>query len=106
MYLRDNCGDNIGANFDPSHLIWHGVDCPTAIRKLGGSIYHFHAKDTQVNEEEMGKNGFFPLAAGPSAMPAALPVQDTHLRHGRPLLEADAHRPARGGLRRRAFHRT
>ena len=65
MYLRDNCGDNIGANFDPSHLIWHGVDCPTAIRKLGGSIYHFHAKDTQVNEDEMGKNGFFPLAAGP-----------------------------------------
>ena len=59
LRLRAACGDEIGANFDPSHLIWHGIDCPTAIRKLKGAIYHFHAKDTEINETEMNKNGFF-----------------------------------------------
>lgn len=63
LRLREACGEYIGANFDPSHMIWHGVDCPTAIRKLEGAIYHFHAKDTYVDEAEMGRNGFFdPMA--------------------------------------------
>jgi sugar phosphate isomerase/epimerase len=59
LRLRENCGDFVGANFDPSHLIWHGVDCPSAIRKLKGCLFHFHAKDTSVNAEAMGRNGFF-----------------------------------------------
>ena len=64
LRLRAACGPEIGANFDPSHLIWQGIDIPTAIRKLSGCIYHFHAKDTYVDETEMGKNGFFsPMGA-------------------------------------------
>ncbi len=57
--LREACGEEIGANFDPSHLIWQGIDIPTAVRSLEGCIYHFHAKDTYVDALEMGKNGFF-----------------------------------------------
>lgn len=65
LKLREACGDVIGANFDPSHLIWQGIDIPTAIKKLSGCIYHFHAKDTYVDPIEMGKNGFFhPYASG------------------------------------------
>lgn len=64
LQLREACGDEIGANFDPSHLIWQGIDIPTAIHKLSGCIYHFHAKDTYVDPDEMGRNGFFnPMAA-------------------------------------------
>lgn len=59
LRLRETCGDTLGANFDPSHLIWQGIDCPTAIRKLEGAIYHFHAKDTEINVTQMHKNGFF-----------------------------------------------
>lgn len=59
LRLREACGEEIGANFDPSHLIWQGIDIPSAIRKLTGCIFHFHAKDTYVDPEEMGKNGFF-----------------------------------------------
>ncbi|MDK2903900.1 MAG: hypothetical protein PWQ93_1819, partial [Clostridiales bacterium] len=40
----------IGANFDPSHLFWQGVDPVYAIRQLGDAIYFFHAKDTRIDE--------------------------------------------------------
>lgn len=64
LRLREACGPEIGANFDPSHLIWQGIDPVQAIRKLSGAIYHFHAKDTFVDPVEMGKNGFFdPIGA-------------------------------------------
>ncbi len=59
LKLRNACGPEIGANFDPSHLSWQGIDVESAIKKLSGCIYHFHAKDTYIDREEMGKNGFF-----------------------------------------------
>lgn len=50
LKLRDAVGDIIGANLDPSHLFWQGIDITYAIRKLGKAIYHFHAKDTKIDE--------------------------------------------------------
>ncbi|GER74688.1 hypothetical protein BpPP18_27550 [Weizmannia acidilactici] len=35
LKLRDRAGETIGANFDPSHLIWQGIDPVAAIKKLG-----------------------------------------------------------------------
>ncbi|MEG1556970.1 MAG: sugar phosphate isomerase/epimerase [Oscillospiraceae bacterium] len=81
LALRENCGEFIGANFDPSHMIWHGVDCPTAIKKLKNAVFHFHAKDTLVDEEEMGRNGFFdptpPVAGAPRAFQFKIPGYGT-----------------------------
>ena len=57
LKLRAAVGDTIGANFDPSHLIWQGMDPVMAIRSLRGCIYHFHAKDTNLNPEVMAKYG-------------------------------------------------
>lgn len=48
LKIRDAVGDTIGANLDPSHLIWQGIDIAEAIRALEGAIYHFHAKDTKI----------------------------------------------------------
>jgi sugar phosphate isomerase/epimerase len=55
--LRDAVGDTVGVNFDPSHLMWMGADPLTAIRALGSSIYHVHAKDTYVDPTVAGING-------------------------------------------------
>ncbi len=57
MRLRDAVGDIIGANFDPSHLFWQGIDPCAAIRYLGKAIYFFHAKDTKVDEINTAING-------------------------------------------------
>lgn len=48
LKIREAVGNTIGANVDPSHLIWQGIDVPSAIRALEGAIYHFHAKDTKI----------------------------------------------------------
>ena len=50
MKLRSAVGPIIGANFDPSHLFWQGIDPVYAIRYLGDAIYFFHAKDTKIDE--------------------------------------------------------
>ncbi len=57
LKLRDAVGKTIGANFDPSHLFWQGIDIVAAIRELGDAIYHFHAKDTKVDEINTAVNG-------------------------------------------------
>ncbi|WP_435175193.1 sugar phosphate isomerase/epimerase family protein [Halorussus sp. AFM4] len=50
LRLREETSERIGANFDPSHLYWQGIDVTDAIRFLGehDAIHHFHAKDTKV----------------------------------------------------------
>lgn len=59
LRLRRECGDNIGANLDPSHLFWQGIDVIEAIRILGqaGAIYHVHAKDTAIDPHNARVNG-------------------------------------------------
>ena len=49
LRLREAVGDTVGANLDPSHLMWMGADPIAAIDALGAAIYHVHAKDTFVN---------------------------------------------------------
>lgn len=57
LRLREAVGDTIGANLDPSHLFWQGIDVPTAIRTLGDAIFHFHAKDTKIDPINSSANG-------------------------------------------------
>ena len=49
LRLRAECGRNIGANFDPSHLFWQGMDPIACLRALKGCVYHVHAKDCRVD---------------------------------------------------------
>jgi sugar phosphate isomerase/epimerase len=44
-----------GFNFDPSHLIWQGVDPKLFIREFPERIYHVHMKDAAVTLD--GKAG-------------------------------------------------
>ena len=57
LKLRDAAGPVIGANFDPSHLFWQGIDPVSAIRYLGEAIYYFHAKDTKIDDINTARTG-------------------------------------------------
>ncbi len=59
LRLRNECGDNIGVNFDPSHLFWQNMDPIVGIKELAkaGALYHFHAKDTAFDAQNMAANG-------------------------------------------------
>jgi len=52
LRLREACGEQIGVNFDPSHLFWQGMDPVYSLRKLGeaNAVFHFHAKDCKIDE--------------------------------------------------------
>ncbi|HTG43882.1 MAG TPA: sugar phosphate isomerase/epimerase, partial [Verrucomicrobiae bacterium] len=57
LKLRSAAGPAIGANFDPSHLFWQGIDPCAAVRALGDAIYHVHAKDTSIHRWNSSING-------------------------------------------------
>jgi sugar phosphate isomerase/epimerase len=57
LRLREAVGETVGANFDPSHLMWMGADPIAAIRALGPAIYHVHAKDTRIDRAIAGVDG-------------------------------------------------
>jgi sugar phosphate isomerase/epimerase len=41
---------HVGAEMDPSHLFWQGIDPVAAVNSLGGLVYNAAAKDTRINE--------------------------------------------------------
>jgi sugar phosphate isomerase/epimerase len=41
---------HVGAEMDPSHLFWQGIDPVLAIERLGGLVYNAAAKDTRINQ--------------------------------------------------------
>lgn len=66
----------VGANIDPSHLFWQGMDILEVIRDLGAAnaIHYFHAKVTQLIEHNIRKTAFwitksFTDAAGRAVVP-------------------------------------
>lgn len=46
-------------NFDPSHLLWLGIDPVAALRPYVGRVIHAHAKDAEVFVAERNRFGFF-----------------------------------------------
>ncbi|WP_406677791.1 sugar phosphate isomerase/epimerase family protein [Moorella sp. ACPs] len=59
LKLRNLVGPEIGANFDPSHLVWQGIDPVEAVKVLGkeNAIFHVHAKDTYLDKSNIKVNG-------------------------------------------------
>ncbi len=49
--------DNLGLNFDPSHLVWLGVDYLDAAQEYVDRIFHVHAKDTEVQDGDLAYRG-------------------------------------------------
>ena len=59
LKLRAAAGEQLGANLDPSHFFWQGIDPVEAARALGdaGCIFHVHGKDTGVDPVNTRVNG-------------------------------------------------
>lgn len=57
LRLREAVGPVVGANLDPSHLMWMGADPLAAIDALGAAVFHVHAKDTYLNQQKLATTG-------------------------------------------------
>lgn len=71
---------HVGAEMDPSHLFWQGIDPVLAVRDLGELVVNAAAKDTRINEAAKvngvlddrftrvaeGDPGYLPLGGGTS----------------------------------------
>ena len=62
LRLRAEVGEVIGANMDPSHLFWQGIDPVISIRELGRAIFHVDATDTAIDPHNVARNGVLDLA--------------------------------------------
>lgn len=47
----------VGLEYDPSHLLWQGIDHLQAIREYSQRIHHVHAKDIIVDEARLRRVG-------------------------------------------------
>jgi sugar phosphate isomerase/epimerase len=52
-----------GFNFDPSHLVWQLIDPVIFIKTFAGRIYHCHAKDGELQEDEVRRSGVIPTGS-------------------------------------------
>lgn len=58
LRLREIGGPSLGANLDPSHLFYQGMDPLLVVRSLGqGCIFHVHAKDAVVDPYQTARSG-------------------------------------------------
>lgn len=59
LQLRERAGTQLGANVDPSHFFWQGIDPVEATRVLGDAdcIFHVHGKDTGIDPHNTRVNG-------------------------------------------------
>ncbi|QDS92566.1 Inosose dehydratase [Roseimaritima multifibrata] len=69
-----------GFNFDPSHLIWQGIDPVQFIREFPDRIFHVHIKDASVTLD--GRSG----------------INCSHLNFGDPRRGWDFRSPGRGDV--------
>lgn len=61
--LFEACPD-LGLNYDPSHLVWMGVDYVRPVYEFRDHIYHVHAKDTEIRSDVLADVGILPPASG------------------------------------------
>jgi sugar phosphate isomerase/epimerase len=55
--MREAVGPVIGANVDPSHLFWQGMDPLAVVAALGPAVHHVHLKDTEIVADQVAIAG-------------------------------------------------
>jgi sugar phosphate isomerase/epimerase len=48
---------HFGLNYDPSHLVWQGMDPIAPIREFADRFVHLHAKDVRIDRERLNAVG-------------------------------------------------
>ncbi len=84
LKLREAAGEAIGANLDPSHMWWQGIDPVQAIQILGraGAIHHFHAKDTAIDQNNVNKFGVTDMQSYTNMLDRAWQFRSVGYGHG------------------------
>ncbi|MEW6749356.1 MAG: sugar phosphate isomerase/epimerase [Candidatus Latescibacterota bacterium] len=49
---------HFGLNYDPSHLIWQGIDYLAGVERYKDRIFHTHAKDTEIRQHVLRHVGY------------------------------------------------
>ena len=85
LRLRKAVGKIIGANLDPSHLFWQGINPVEAIKALGAenAIYHFHAKDTKIDNANTAVNGVLDTGSYESILERSWVFRTVGYGHGK-----------------------
>ncbi len=52
-----------GFNFDPSHFVWQLIDPVVFIKTFDDRIYHAHAKDAELQKDEVRRSGVVPTGS-------------------------------------------
>ena len=55
--FNDIGSDNLGLNYDPSHMIWQQLDYLQPIRDFADRIFHVHAKDALLDRQRLDQVG-------------------------------------------------
>lgn len=81
--LKEVGSEVLGINFDPSHLIRMGIDPVRFLEEFTPHVYHAHAKDTEILEENLYEHGHSQPATFPAAdQYSSLPWRYTLPGHG------------------------
>ena len=62
--IFDEWGDDVGMNYDPSHLVWQMIDQARFIAEFGGRMVHAHAKDVMIDRDGLYENGVMSVGMG------------------------------------------
>jgi sugar phosphate isomerase/epimerase len=62
--IFEEWGDDVGMNYDPSHLVWQMIDQTRFIREFGSRIVHAHAKDLMIDRDGLYENGIMSVGMG------------------------------------------
>lgn len=62
--IFDEWGDDVGMNYDPSHLVWQMIDQRRFITEFGSRIVHAHAKDVMIDRDALYENGIMSVGMG------------------------------------------
>lgn len=54
----------LGLEFDPSHLVWQGIDHILALKAFKHKVYHTHAKDTEILHDNLRREGVLGIHHG------------------------------------------
>ena len=57
-------GDDVGMNYDPSHLVWQMIDQARFINEFGAHMIHVHAKDLMIDKDALYENGIMSVGIG------------------------------------------
>jgi sugar phosphate isomerase/epimerase len=57
-------GDDVGMNYDPSHLVWQMIDQARFIKEFGAHMLHVHAKDLMIDRDGLYERGIMSAGMG------------------------------------------